>query len=79
MIKVNDCPAGLENWLAGLEPPTGARNRRKATVIIWRDQTDEVQSYFQDKIITFLTSIYKINLFTINLTCIPEDKWIFKK
>ncbi len=25
--KVNDCPAGLE-------PPAGARNRRKATVII---------------------------------------------
>ena len=34
----------------GLEPPTGARNRRKATVIIWRNpwwhQTDELPVSF---------------------------------
>ena len=30
-IRLIDCPTGLGNWSAGLEPHAGARNRSKAT------------------------------------------------
>ena len=33
-VRVNECPAGLENWSARLEPDEGTRNRKKATVKI---------------------------------------------
>ncbi len=31
-LRNKDCPAGLENWPAGLRPPAGTRKRRKASV-----------------------------------------------